>query len=81
MNGLSRGGSVSTLGEGERTIKEVRAIEELRGVEGDPVVVGHTLVLRHKVRGDSSGSQVDEIGFYCQFQNSWPRRYPQRKKN
>jgi hypothetical protein len=31
VNGLDRGGSVSTLGEGERIIKEVGAIEELRG--------------------------------------------------
>ena len=80
MNGLGRAGSVSTPGEGERTIEEVRTIEELRGVEGDSVVVGDTLVLRHKIRGDSGGSRVDKIGFYCQFRNSWPRRYPQGKQ-
>ena len=47
MNGLGRGRKVSTLGEGERIIKEVEAIEELklRGVEGDAVVVGDSFVL------------------------------------
>ena len=58
VNGLGRGWSVSTLGEGKRIIEEIGAIEELRGVEGDAVVVGDTLVLRDKVRGDSGGSRA-----------------------
>jgi len=45
MNVLGRGRRVSTLGEGERIIKKVGAIEELRGVEGDAVVVGDSFVL------------------------------------
>ena len=45
VNGLGRGGSVSTPEEGERIIKEIGAIEELRGVGGDAVVIGDTLVL------------------------------------
>ena len=58
VNGLGRGGSVSTLGEWERIMKEVGAIKELRGVEGDSVVISDTLVLRDKVRSDSGGSRV-----------------------
>ena len=45
MNGLGRGRRVSTLGEGERIIKEVGAIEKLRGVEGNAIVVGDSFVL------------------------------------
>src|SRR5712675_2824898 len=60
MHGLGGGRRVSTLGEGEGIIKEVGAVEELRGVEGDTVVVGGSFVLGDNVWGDSGscGSRV-----------------------
>jgi hypothetical protein len=58
MNCLRRGRRVSTLGDGEGIFKEVGAVEELRGVEGDTIVVRYSLVLGNNVWGDSCGSRV-----------------------
>lgn len=58
MHGLDRGRRVSTLGEGEGIFKKVGAVEELRGVEGNTVIVCDSFVLGDHVWGDSCGSRV-----------------------
>jgi hypothetical protein len=49
---------VSALGDGNGFGLEVRAVEELRGVERYTVIEGNPFVVRDNVCGDSCGSRV-----------------------
>jgi hypothetical protein len=61
MHGFGRGRSVSTLGDREGIGMEVGAVEKLRKVERDTVVVGNSFVVRYNVWGDSSGGRVHVV--------------------
>ena len=54
MDGLGREMRVSALGNGEGIFEEIRAVEELRGIGRDTVVVCGPLPVRENVWGDSS---------------------------
>ena len=50
---------VSTLGDGEGIFEEIRAVEELRRVGRDTVVVSGPLPVRENVWGDRGGIRDD----------------------
>jgi hypothetical protein len=59
MDGLGREMRESSLGDGEGIFEEIRAIEELRMVERDTVVVCGPLPDREIVWGDRGGTRGD----------------------
>ena len=59
IDGLGREMRVSTLGFGEGITDEIRAVEELRWVIRDTIVVVGLLPVRDIVFGDSSGIRGD----------------------
>jgi hypothetical protein len=59
MDSLGRDMRMSALGDGEGIVEEIRAVEELRRVGRDTVVVVDPLPVRENVWGDSSGIRGD----------------------
>ena len=59
MDGLGREIRVSAFGDGDGIFEEIRAVEELRRVRRDTVVVGGPLPVRENVWGDSGGIRGD----------------------
>ena len=54
---------MSALGDGEEIFGEIRAVEELRMVRRDTIVVCGPLLVRENIRGNAyKGDDVTDVG-------------------